>query len=345
MRPDPASILIVDDEPAICDLIRDELSDCGYVCWTATDPRQARDLLGIRRFDLLITDISMPQVSGLDLLAHVKRRAPDSKVILITGRSSRDYLVQALMLGADDYVEKPFSTEDLVAVVSEALDSDGCIPKLPIRAAEAIETSLQAKQASFDGVRALARAVEAKDPYTFHHSEHVAYYAVHLAREVGLEEPLVERVRVASLLHDVGKIGVPDHILTKSERLTDEEFEFIRRHPALGADIVANITLFDREARLIRHHHEDWDGRGYPDALAGEQIPPGSRIMQAADCMDAMLMERTYKKGYPVGEVLDELVRCSGTQFAPEISEAAVRWCRRNSSKLVLPHRPLEAVA
>ena len=345
MQPGPPSILIVDDEPAVCDLIRDELSDCGYECWTATNPQQARNMLSIQRFSLLIADISMPRVSGLDLLAHVKQGRPESKVILITGKSSRDYLAQALMLGADDYIEKPFSLADLADVVSEVLNGDGGIPKLSVRAAEAIETFSQAKRASLDSVRALARAVEAKDPYTRRHSEHVAHYAVHFARALGLEGPMIERIRVASLLHDVGKIGVPDHILTKPGRLTDEEFEFIRRHPALGADIVANITLFDREAKLIRHHHERWDGRGYPDALAGEQIPLGSRIMQAADCIDAMLMERTYKKGYSVNKMLDELVRCSGTQFAPDISAAAVRWCRANSNKLVLPHRPLEAVA
>jgi len=340
----PTSVLIVDDEPAVCDLIRDQLSDCGYDCWAVTNSRQAKELLGIQRFGLLIADIAMPYVSGLDLLAYVKQNVPDSKVILITGRSMRDHLAQALMLGADDYIQKPFSPDELSQVVAEVLKVGAEVPNLSVRAAEAIELSSQAKQASLDSVRALACAVEAKDPYTRRHSEHVAHYAVHLARAADVDKATVEQIRVASLLHDVGKIGVPDHILTKPGVLTADEFEFIRRHPALGSDIVANITLFDYEAKLIRHHHECWDGMGYPDGLAGEDIPLGSRIMQLADSIDAMLMERTYKKGYPVNEMLDELARCAGSQFDPNIAPTAAQWCRTNSDKLVLPHRPLEVV-
>ena len=340
----PTSVLIVDDEPAVCELIRDHLSGCGYDCRAVTNPHQAKELLSIQRFGLLIADITMPQVSGLDLLAFVKQNASDSKVILITGNSMRDHLAQALLLGADDYIQKPFSPDELSNVVAEVLKGDAKAPNLSVRAAEAIELLPQAKQTSLDSVRALADAVEAKDPYTRRHSEHVAYYAVHLAAAAGADEATVEQIRIASLLHDVGKIGVPDHILTKPGRLTAEEFEFIRRHPALGADIVANITLFDREAKLIRRHHERWDGTGYPDGLAGEDIPLGSRIMQLADSIDAMLMERTYKQGYSVSKMLDELAICAGSQFDPTIAAIAAKWCRTNKEKLVLPNRPLEAV-
>jgi len=340
----PTSVLIVDDEPAICELIRDELVHHGYDCWTVTNSRQAKELLAIQRFNVLIADISMLEITGLDLLAYVKQHVPDCRVILITGTSGSEHLAQALMLGADDYVQKPFSPAELGGIVSEILRPDADVPNLSVRAAEAIQMSSRAQQASLESVRALACAVEAKDPYTRRHSEHVTHYAVHLARAMGLDEATVARIRIASLLHDVGKIGVPDHILTKPGVLTANEFEFIRRHPALGADIVANITLFDAEAKLIRHHHECWDGQGYPDGLAGEDIPLGSRIMQIADSIDAMLMERTYKQGYSLSKTLDELTRCAGSQFDPDIAPVAVQWCRTNTDKLVLPNRPLEAV-
>jgi putative nucleotidyltransferase with HDIG domain len=201
--------------------------------------------------------------------------------------------------------------------------------------------SSQATQASLDSVKALVRAVEAKDPYTRRHSEQVAHYAVSIATAMGLSGPALESTRIAALLHDIGKIGVPDHILIKPGALTDEEFQYIRRHPALGSDILASITLFGKEAKLVRHHHERWDGKGYPDGLTGEETPLVSRIIQVADCIDAMLMERTYKKGYPVDTMLGELVRCAGTQFDPKIAAAALAWCQSHREGLFLPGKSL----
>lgn len=227
--------------------------------------------------------------------------------------------------------------------------NDGSTPNCPLEkeladrgfacrfAADALESKSQTRQALLDSVRALAQAVEAKDPYTRRHSEQVAHYAVSLAAAMGVSEAVVESIRVASLLHDIGKIGVPDNILTKRGALTEEEFKYIRRHPALGADILGNVALFSQEAQIIRHHHERWDGKGYPDGLAGEESPLASRIINVADCMDAMLMERTYKQGYPVETMLHEMARCAGTQFDPRIATAAVQWCRMNSDKLILP--------
>ncbi|NQU76553.1 MAG: HD domain-containing protein, partial [Planctomycetes bacterium] len=280
-----------------------------------------------------------PHVSGLDLLAYVKQHAPACKVILVTGVSRCEYLAQAIMLGAYDYLEKPFKHGELAELVSKAASGDAGSPQLPHRAAAAMELSEQVKQAALDSVRALVRAVEAKDPYTRRHSEQVTHYAVGLARALNVPEDMVEHIRVASLLHDIGKIGVPDHVLVKPGKLSDEEFEHIRRHPKLGAEILANITLFGKEAQLVRYHHERWDGEGYPDGLAGDEIPFASRIICVADCIDAMLMERTYKTGYPVGKMLGELERCVGTQFDPKIAASAVEWCGANLDELFLPSK------
>jgi putative nucleotidyltransferase with HDIG domain len=334
-----AKILVVDDEPQICSAICHRLVAHGFNCQTSSDPQCAKEVLATGQFDVLIADVAMPVVSGLDLLVHAKRNTPDCKVILITGKSNREFLAQALILGAFEYLEKPFNMDELVATVTRSVRNESKIPELPFRAADAIRSDSPAKRASLDSVWALIRAVEAKDPCTREHSEHVSHYAVALGTALGLTPIELESLRVAALLHDVGKIGTPDRILTKAGKLTAEEFEYIRRHPALGADILANITVFGREAELVRHHHERWDGTGYPDGLTGEEIPLASRIMCVADCMDAMLMERTYRECYPVEKMLGELERCAGTQFDPKIAAVAVQWCRRNPDKLMLPGR------
>ncbi len=345
MEPRPAKVLIVDDEPQVCSLIRKELTFQGHICQVATGSQEAIDLLNSHKFDLLLVDICMPEISGLDLLAHTKRRIPGCKVILLTGQSNREHIAQALILGAYDYIEKPFDMDELVASVCKAVSPDNDMPQLPVRAAAAMEITSRTRQASLDSVRALARAVEAKDIYTRRHSEQVTYYVVSLAKFMNLSEATVESLRIASLLHDIGKIGVPDRILTKSGKLTREEFDCMCRHPAIGADILANITLFGQEAQLVRHHHERWDGQGYPDGLAGEEIPQGARIIAIADSMDAMLMDRSYKNPYSVERMLQELVRCSGMQFDPQIAATAWKWCQRNMEKLILAERRVSHAA
>ena len=344
MTTEPRTVLIVDDEPEICLLVGDELSACGFDCHSVSDSEEARGLLETEKYDVLIADISMPRVSGLDLLAFVRQNAPACKVILTTGASSREYLAQALMVGAYDYVEKPFSTDELLDTVRRATNGQTDIPRLPMRAAAAMELDGQAARAAFESVQALVKAVEAKDPYTRRHSEHVTHYATSLAEAMGAPQRVRETVRVSALLHDIGKIGVPDHILTKPGKLTDDEFEYVRRHPALGADILANITLFGPEAMVVRHHHENWDGSGYPDGLAGEEIPWAARLINVADSIDAMLMDRAYKSAYPVDRMMLELQMCAETQFDPEIAVAALSWCRQNMHKLILPSRPIETV-
>ena len=334
-------VLIVDDDPVVGEMIRQQLAEKGFSCQVTQDPRCAGDIIDTQPPDVMITDIEMPGTSGLELLVHARKRAPGCKVVLATGYSKRQYLVQALLLGAHDYIEKPFRPGELVEVVSRAANGGAEGQLLVDRAVEAMEFSLQVRQASLDSVGALVRAVEAKDPYTRRHSEQVAHYAVHLARALGMSAADVESIRVASLLHDIGKIGVPDHILIKAGPLTDEEFEQVSRHPALGSDILANITLFASEAKLIRHHHERWDGKGYPNGLVGEETPLASRIIQVADCIDAMLMERTYKAGYSVDAMLGELIRCAGTQFDPKIAAAALAWCQSHREALFLPGKNL----
>ncbi|MCJ7544167.1 MAG: HD domain-containing protein [Phycisphaerae bacterium] len=160
---------------------------------------------------------------------------------------------------------------------------------------------------------------------------------MNLAKAMSLAEAVVGSIRTAALLHDVGKIGVPDHILTKPGPLTAEEFEYIRRHPALGSDIPAKITLLGQEARLVRHPHERWDGKGYPDGLMAEESPLEARTIMIADCIDAMLMERTYRQSHPPEKRIDKLTRCAETQVDPGIATIAAGWCREHPDQRILP--------
>lgn len=332
------SILVVDDEPNVCELFCDGLANMGYDCQAVSDPRAAREMIDTSVIDLLISDIAMPGMTGLELLAHARLRAPQCKVILVTGVSSQGFLAEALQQGAFDYLEKPFAMDRLAEMVAGALgQDDGEHLHLPARAAQALQSNQPMRHVSWSTVQTLVRAIEAKDPYTRWHSEQVAGYAWHLAGALQVPEGLRQAIRLAALVHDVGKIGVPDRVLTKAGPLTAEEMAIMRRHPAVGADILGFVVNFAMEARIVRHHHEAWNGQGYPDRLAGEEAPLGSRIVHVADAMDAMLMRRSYKEAYPVDRMLDELIRCAGTQFDPRIAAAACSWCQHNPDKLVLP--------
>ena len=330
------NVLIVDDEPQICKLIDKALVGKGMQCTSISEPRLAAQLLESERFSVVVTDISMPHINGFELLALARRNDPDCKVILVTGQSGTYYLAKALSSGAYDYLQKPFDLNHLVKVVRKAVADRSPYQYLPIKAARAIQLESQLRKASLESIRALVQAVEAKDPYTRRHSEQVTHYAVHVAEFLNAGEELVDSIRVAALLHDIGKIGTPDNILTKVGSLDEDEFQYIKRHPALGAEILEHISMFATEAKLVRHHHERWDGRGYPDGLSSEDIPFGARIICVADAMDAMLMCRTYKSAYSMEKMLGELTGNAGTQFDPAVAAGVVKWCETFPEKMIL---------
>ncbi|MCY2924713.1 MAG: HD domain-containing protein [Planctomycetota bacterium] len=333
------TVLIVDDEPGICHVLSDAVASVGLRPMSAHSGEGARAILAREPVAVLVTDLNMPGLPGLDLLAGVRRERLECKVILLTGTQETAWLARALELGAYDYFLKPLDAVQVAQAVARAAGQTGAGP-LPQRAAQALLDHGQVRRIALESTRALVRAVEAKGPYTRRHSEQVAHYAVHLARHMGLPEVEVELVRVAALLHDIGKIGVPDSVLTKPGPLTPEEFALIQAHPAQGAEILRHISVFADEALLVRHHHESWSGAGFPDGLAGEAIPRGARLINVADSIDAMLMQRTYKAPCSVAFVEGELTRCAGEQFDPGIVRAALEWFTPRQSRLVAQHNP-----
>lgn len=524
-------VLVVDDQPDVCRMIARAIDRHSIACVTTTDPGEAQKRLLEQDFALIITDVSMPGITGMELLHLARRRRPGTDVILITGRGSIEQAKEALRAGALDYLEKPLDLGHLGDLVQQVLaresgasaefaspeslihqhaerdaltglltlramheklaeirltnlanrqsaaliilnvdafaeingifgyafgdellrqvafrlrgkcggrtyqcrcgadhfgiilpDADECAARNlaeqlrlaigrmelnwkghPVHvavsagladtpagfamtegelveraraallaakrgggntvrsyseiqmegagrlhlaageigyiAAEAEKLNQRLQMACLESVRALATAVEAKDPYTHRHSEQVAYYAEQLARYLNLPGDVVESTRVGALVHDIGKISIPDGVLTKPKGLTDEEFALVRQHPEVGAGILEKISLLSLESHIVRHHHENWDGSGYPAGLAGEDIPLGARIVRVADSIDAMLMNRTYKPAYPVDRVLHELEACAGRDFEPRLAEAAARWMRENLSRLIQPRQ------
>jgi putative two-component system response regulator len=311
------------------------LSAPGLDCAAVGDPKEAKRLLSQEHFDVLVVDIATCEEDRLDLLEYVRNVSSDSKVILVSSVSIPREIARAFALGAIDYVQKPFTDEDLFRAISRAASLPATDREPPSHWSE-LRLDSQRKQAALEGIHALVCAVEAKDPYTRMHGEQVAHYSSHLARRLDLPAELIESISLAALVHDVGKIGVPDNILTKPGRLSDQEMARIRMHPGLGEYIIQNLSLFDMEATIIRHHHENWDGSGYPDGLSAEEIPLGSRVIRITDAMDAMLMQRSYKSAYPVDTMLDELKRCAETDFDPVIAGAAIEWTRLHPQELIL---------
>lgn len=184
----------------------------------------------------------------------------------------------------------------------------------------------QLRQSYMESTRALVAAVEARDPYTHDHSQRVSHYAKTIATRMNLSQREISRIETAAILHDIGKIGVPDSILRKTEKLLPEEFDVVRCHPSIGVKILAHTTYLRRELPIILHHHEQYDGSGYPDGLAGNQIPIGARVLAAADALDAMLSRRAYRPALSMQEARSELKRHSGTQFDPTVVDVLLEW-------------------
>jgi len=291
------------------------------------DPAEAGRLLEREPFDVVVVDASRSNGKSLDLLRCARRLRPQCRLVLMDDMQLDERITQAFEVGVREYLRKPCTAEELLNSISRAMQC-GEAPRRGVSVGTAIAAN------PLEPIRALICAVEAKDPYTRRHSDHVSLYAAAIARELGLPEQAIRSVAVAALVHDVGKIGVPDHILTKPGPLTEEEFATVMRHPVLGEGIVRNLSAFAAEAQLVRHHHENWDGGGYPDGLKGEQIPLGARIIRVADAMDAMLMRRSYKSPYPLEAMTAELLRCCGTEFDPRIAVRAAALCRRRADLL-----------
>ena len=326
MKAEKGKILLVNDEQMIRRLLEQKLSDEGYRCEQAANAGQALEKLKGGSFALVILDIKMPGKTGVELLPEIKVKYPDTAVIMATAVSDASTAINCMKAGAYDYVTKPFNLDEVVFSVRRALE----MRRLELEnrdyqqhLEQKVEEQAQKIRASyFNAVTALAYALEAKDVYTIGHSQRVTEISVAIAEHLKLPKENIEKVRLAGLVHDIGKIGVRESVLNKPGSLSDEEFKHVRLHSVTGERILKPIVDDEEILKAVRHHHERYDGNGYPDGLKGELIPRLARIISVADTFDAMTSERPYRKALSIDAACAEVERCRGTQFDPESADA-----------------------
>ncbi len=328
-------ILIVDDELGPRESLR-MILQWDYDVVTAEGGRSALAVLKKEKYDLVILDIRMPDINGIDLLAEIKQIAPDTEVVMITAYASVETAANALRYGALDYLIKPFQADAVRDAVEKGLQRSRKNRNLQSKMEqlelanrsleEEIEQAYQDIQKHYlETVRSLVTAVDAKDSYTKGHQERVAMFSMLLGAELELSPHEVGVLQQAAMLHDIGKIGIREQLLLKKNALTRDEFEMIKKHPLIGSRILSPVESLKEVITLVVHHHERYDGKGYPSGLAGEEIPLGARIIAVADAIDAMLSNRPYAQARKVENVRDELIRNRGTQFDPVIVDLALR--------------------
>jgi len=322
-------ILIIDDELMPRYSIQQILKG-RYTVFTATGGREGLDLMAKNPIDLVVLDLRMPDMDGITVLREIKKRYPDTEVILLTAYASLDSARSALRLGAFDYLTKPFDKDDVINVIERGLQKkrDLSTKKLEHEdllltkeyLTQEIESVRQNLMLYYDGtIKALIYAIDAKDHYTFDHSEHVAKLSSVIAEGVGLSRLGKDKLQHAAIMHDIGKIGISEHLLRKESLLTRDEHIEMRKHPNIGARIVNAVPFLEDTVEVILYHHERFDGTGYPEGLKGDKIPLTARIVAIADTVDAMMRDRPYRKALSYSQLIDELKKGSGTQFDPEI--------------------------
>ncbi len=325
-------ILIVDDEHEITEILSDLLSS-SLQCETAGSAEDALARLRQKHFQLVISDITMPGMSGLEMVPHVRQLSSDTVVVMISGLQTVESAIEAMRLGAFDYVMKPFDLRQVEAVVKRALEHQDLIVSkqryenhleelVEQRTAELDQALASLENAYRSTLKALTSALETRDSETHGHSERVVTYSLRLGRECGLDSVHMKALEFGSLLHDIGKIGVPDAILRKPAKLTEEEWVLMREHPLHGQQILRGIEFLNRASCVVAQHHEKWDGSGYPLGLAGEDIDICARIFAVADAFDAITSDRVYRRGKSYEAAAQELDEWAGRQFDARVVEA-----------------------
>jgi response regulator RpfG family c-di-GMP phosphodiesterase len=326
-------ILIVDDEMSICTLLEEKLCHQGYQCRSTTSGEQALDLMEIEPADLIISDLRMPGMSGLDLLDKVRTKYKQSAFLVATGVEDLRTGIEAMKKGAADYLLKPIQLDLLVASVGRTLEKrrlEGELERYRRDLESMVEQRTRQLQAAMrrieltydETLEALGAALDLRDTETAGHSERVTRYCLEIAQRMGCSGDQLRQIRRGSYLHDIGKIGIPDSILLKEGKLTAEETELMQSHVRIGYDVVCRIAFLAGAAEIVLTHQERWDGTGYPQGLAGEEIPLGARIFAVADTLDAMTSDRPYRRALSYQEAREEISRESGRQFDPAVVQA-----------------------
>ena len=367
------TVLFVDDEVNILKALQRLMRNEPIQVLTANRPSEAFELIDRCAPQVIVSDQRMPEMSGVDFLSSVRDRHNDVVRMMLTGYTDMTIAVEAINKGEIfRLITKPWNDDELKATLRQAFDHHDLkaeIKRLNQVTREQnfklqdmnknLEEKVRERTKQLDGkntelrtayiqtIRALAEAIDAKDAYTRGHSERVAVYASRLGNQMGLRKEMIERIYFAGLLHDVGKIGIPDAIITKPDRLTPEEYEEIKRHPEIGAKILEPVEFLSSIVPCVRHHHEWYDGcqSGYPERLAGDQIPLPSRVILVADTVEAMTSDRPYRKALSIDVVVAELHKYSGTQFDPVVVDAFLRLLEEEGDAFISKNQKFDIYA
>jgi len=322
------TILIIEDDIHYGEMLQEAMQQFGYNAYLAYSATGGIDIVRQTKIDIIISDINMPSVNGIQLAERLMNMYLDIPIILITSTNDLDLIRRALKMGVIDYLIKPINVQELPLVIEKNLER---------KRLESQRLQENKAEILLKALKALMRALDAKDPYTAGHSHRVAALTMLMARELGLNPEEQYSLQLAALLHDIGKIGMPDSILNKSASLKDYELDIAKDHPVVGSQIIGEIEELSEVASAVRHHHERFDGSGYPDGLKGEAIPFFARILSIVDTYEALVSTRVYRKATNKDQALAEIQNYAGVQFDPELVKIFVKVMKRISQNSEIP--------
>ena len=329
-------IIAVDDEEGIVDSLSIFLKRSGYDFVGITDPLEAIERVKNEHFDLMILDFSMSPIHGDKVVEEIRKFNKDLYILLLTGHKDLAPPLETIRrLDIQGYCEKSNKFDQLLLLIESGIKSISQMNEIKAINQELTGMYDKLEKAYLESIQTLRFAVEAKDAYTRGHSDRVSEYSVLIGEYLNLTEEDIKTLRIGGLFHDIGKIGIPDSILLKETKLDDDEYSQIKNHPSIGAHILCNAEIFQEIIPIVKHHHEKYDGTGYPSKLAGADIPFLARIAAVADTFDAMTSKRTYRDALPLDVVKSEIKRCSGTQFDPEIAKAFLEILDKQYDKIL----------
>lgn len=315
-------IIVVDDEQGIVDSLSIFLQRSGYDFTGLTNPLEAIERVRNEHFDMMILDFMMDPIHGDEVVEEIRKFNKDLYILLLTGHKDLAPPLETIKrLEIQGYCEKSDKFDQLLLLIESGIKSIEQMNTIKTINKQLHDKNEELERAYLDTIGILRQTVEAKDPYTRGHSDRVSEYSVLIGKKLGLDEKTLHILKIGGLFHDIGKIGIPDSILLKESKLSDEEYSQIKNHPMIGVHMLGDAAIFTDILPIVKHHHERYDGRGYPSQLVGDDIPYVARIAAVADTFDAMTSKRSYRDSLPIDVVRAEIERCSGTQFDPNIAK------------------------
>lgn len=315
-------IIAVDDEEGIIDSLSIFLKRSGYDFTGVTDPQEAIEKVKNEHFNLMILDFIMTPFHGDQVVEEIRKFNKDLYILLLTGHKDLAPPLETIKrLDIQGYCEKSDKFDQLLLLIESGIKSIKQMNEIKKINNELSDTYEKLERAYLESIQTLRYTVEAKDTYTRGHSDRVSEFSVLIGNHLNLPDADINTLRIGGLFHDIGKIGVPDSILQKEAKLTDDEYSQIKQHPNIGIHILSHAKIFQNILPIVEHHHEKYDGSGYPGRLAGKNIPYLARITAIADSFDAMNSRRSYRDSLPMDVIIGEFKKCKGTQFDPELTD------------------------